>query len=113
MEVEITVEDNKDVNVNENTELNEEDLTEIAGGSNSNSHACRFTPTGKEKFENGYTWLECNSFCGICAGLCGCHGQGQCINKWHRINEDKLLDPINATNHYKKRPPNYNTANKY
>ena len=100
------MEDNKDVNVTEDTELNEEDLTEVTGGSGSKENVCRFTPTGKEKFENGSMWMECNSIC----YECGCHGKSQCVKKWHRIREDKLLDPINATNHFKKRPPNYNTA---
>ena len=93
---------------NINTELNENELDEVTGGS-INEITCFFTPKGGSKTINGNVWLECNSKCLGFLRVCACNGTPDCEERWHRISEDRILFPWGGANHSKKKPPNYNT----
>ena len=98
---------------NKYEELNDEELDEIAGGQESvgpiggikRDNKCWFTPTGKTK----PGLAECNSFCGLAIDKkCGCYGTSFCVDKWHKIEDNKYLHPTNTRNHAKKHPASYN-----
>ena len=99
------MEDSKNVKEND---LSEEELEAVAGGGSFSDTICWFKPSGKTKEFENYVWLECNHDCYtlLSGGYCGCHGTDNCKNKWHRIDNDRILAPDFAKNHKNKNPDN-------
>ena len=93
-------------------ELSEEQLEQVAGGSELQSVSkCWFNPAGKEKRISTGTFIKCNSwFCYLAftGERCCCFENAPCVDSWHRVDEnDKTLYPEITGNHSRKRPPTY------
>ena len=93
----------------DNQTINEEQLAEVAGGTENNQNGkCFFTIKNLDtKWDKGFLWLECLS---TCIG-CKCRGKAHCVDKWHIIDhETRELYPQDYSNHLDKKAINrYNT----
>ena len=99
-------ENNKAID-NENNEINEEELVDVAGGGkNEGWRKCFFTPKNNNvKLKGEVPWLECASSCFDCY----CRWMSHCVDRWHRLEENHDLSPRDVSNHKKKIKPTYNT----
>ena len=100
------MEDNKDLVVKQ------EDLAQVSGGSAGTQwRVCYFMPTGKRRTEGNWLLLRCGSSCHPLSGVCACHGQSHCVDKWHRVDHEEELDPQSFSNHLsKQKSNNYNSG---
>jgi len=87
------MEENKKAVENENEEISEENLEEVAGGDDDDSMGtkCYFQPEKPFKYikENRVPWVKCRSDCfGLVGSLCKCHGSTFCKDKYHMMEQD-------------------------
>jgi len=93
------------MNENEEKELNEDQLEDIAGGSG--GYKCYFVP--KRPFEykeaHGGIAVKCDSACNPVGGRCCCHNSVFCTDRWHVVEQSKptpdmwFAKPRNDYNH--------------
>ena len=101
---------------NKQNEIKQDDLVQVAGGEagiTNRGQGCYFKPTGKRKIESGFLWMECSSHCGLTpiGFQCFCHGKDQCVNKWHKMDENDELYHQDWGNHRSKtRSNNYDSG---
>jgi len=79
----------------------------VAMTSNEQDLDCLFSPTGNKKTMNGKIWIECSSICHSVKFHCCCFGKSNCVNKWHRTDENMELYKQSVSSHAQK-PKNKN-----
>ena len=105
----VTIEDcEQELAKTESGELDEEELKAIAGGGSFSESICWFRPSGNTDKSENYILLHCDHDCYtfLSGGYCGCHGTDNCQNKWHRVDNDRILAPNYSKNHKSKNPDN-------